>query len=287
MVSLTRAENGFLFVDAQYGTIPSTTSPSRRTRFPMENTTCFQSNCAMKEAAKKKTSSLLKNSNPLIEAVHCPDYLQRLLARNWTKKRCAKLALEPTTYWGIIIAGVRGRRKTRFPKDGMRWILREIAHHAFRAWGEAFCLLNDQAIAAQYPNQKEVQKILIVDLDVHQGNGTEIFKDNLRVYFFCTPEQKLPFSQREKWPWLSLGRWNKDTVYLKPLSHFTKVDWKSEAWVHFYLCESMWWQRINWGFRHDPCRCKANDQFVLETCLDQNIPVQCAWGCYLKTLKSS
>ena len=46
-------------------------------------------------------------------------------------------------------------------------------HHAFYDRGEAFCMLNDQAIAANYLINKGLSKrILIIDLDVHQGNGT-------------------------------------------------------------------------------------------------------------------
>ena len=61
-------------------------------------------------------------------------------------------------------------------------------HHAYSNRGEAFCLLNDQAIAAQYLlNKKLVKKILIIDLDVHQGNGTaEIFQKNANVFTFST-----------------------------------------------------------------------------------------------------
>src|SRR6056300_992868 len=57
-------------------------------------------------------------------------------------------------------------------------------HHAFSDRGEAFCLLNDQAIAAQYLlDTKKAKKILIIDLDVHQGNGTaSIFKTNPSVF---------------------------------------------------------------------------------------------------------
>src|SRR3978361_871735 len=51
-------------------------------------------------------------------------------------------------------------------------------HHAGSNWGEGFCMLNDQAMAANdLLNKKIVSKILIIDLDVHQGNGTaEIFQ---------------------------------------------------------------------------------------------------------------
>ncbi|HLR32117.1 MAG TPA: hypothetical protein VK074_06480, partial [Fodinibius sp.] len=53
-------------------------------------------------------------------------------------------------------------------------------HHAGSNWGEGFCLLNDQAIAAHYLwKYSGIKKILIIDLDVHQGNGTaDIFQNN-------------------------------------------------------------------------------------------------------------
>ena len=57
-------------------------------------------------------------------------------------------------------------------------------HHAFYDRGEAFCMLNDQAIAAKYLiNKKLAKKIMIIDLDVHQGNGTaSIFSTNREVF---------------------------------------------------------------------------------------------------------
>lgn len=59
-------------------------------------------------------------------------------------------------------------------------------HHAFTNRGEGFCLLNDIAIAAHYLlDQQKAKKILVVDLDVHQGNGTaEIFRGDDRAFTF-------------------------------------------------------------------------------------------------------
>lgn len=59
-------------------------------------------------------------------------------------------------------------------------------HHAFKDRGEGFCLLNDFAVAANYLlNKKKATKILIIDLDVHQGNGTaRIFQDETSVFTF-------------------------------------------------------------------------------------------------------
>ncbi len=59
-------------------------------------------------------------------------------------------------------------------------------HHAYTNRGEGFCLLNDIAIAAHYLlDQNLAQQILVVDLDVHQGNGTaEIMAEESRVFTF-------------------------------------------------------------------------------------------------------
>ena len=59
-------------------------------------------------------------------------------------------------------------------------------HHASANKAEGFCLLNDQAIASRYLlDNTKVSQILIIDLDVHQGNGTaQIFKNINNVYTF-------------------------------------------------------------------------------------------------------
>lgn len=59
-------------------------------------------------------------------------------------------------------------------------------HHAFADRGEGFCMLNDIATAANFLLKKDLaKKILIIDLDVHQGNGTaKLFEHELRVFTF-------------------------------------------------------------------------------------------------------
>ncbi len=59
-------------------------------------------------------------------------------------------------------------------------------HHAFTSHGEGFCLLNDFAVAANYLlHHQWANRILIIDLDVHQGNGTaKIFESEPRVFTF-------------------------------------------------------------------------------------------------------
>ncbi|HVI46636.1 MAG TPA: histone deacetylase [Chitinophaga sp.] len=59
-------------------------------------------------------------------------------------------------------------------------------HHAFADHGEGFCLLNDFGVAANHLlHQGKVKQVLIVDLDVHQGNGSAaLFNNNSQVFTF-------------------------------------------------------------------------------------------------------
>ncbi|MEY2918672.1 MAG: hypothetical protein RIS73_2386 [Bacteroidota bacterium] len=73
-------------------------------------------------------------------------------------------------------------------------------HHAFANRGEGFCMLNDMAVAANYLLHNQLaKKILIIDLDVHQGNGTaKIFEHDNRVFTFSTHGQhNYPFHKEK------------------------------------------------------------------------------------------
>jgi acetoin utilization deacetylase AcuC-like enzyme len=98
-------------------------------------------------------------------------------------------------------------------------------HHAFTNKGEGFCLLNDQAIAARYLlNEGSASKILIVDLDVHQGNGTaEIFKNEERVFTFSIHGANNYPLNKEKSDWdIPLPDGTEDSAYLNVLENALK-----------------------------------------------------------------
>src|SRR5256885_4224989 len=63
-------------------------------------------------------------------------------------------------------------------------------HHAFPNHGEGFCPFNDVAVAARVLQQRGVERIAIVDLDVHHGNGTAfVFESDPRVFTFSMHQQ--------------------------------------------------------------------------------------------------
>ncbi|MBT1701874.1 histone deacetylase family protein [Chryseosolibacter indicus] len=93
-------------------------------------------------------------------------------------------------------------------------------HHAFTNRGEGFCLLNDIAIAANYLlEQKQAERILVIDLDVHQGNGTaEIFKDEPRVFTFSMHgANNYPLIKEKSDLDIALADFTDDAFYLKTL----------------------------------------------------------------------
>jgi acetoin utilization deacetylase AcuC-like enzyme len=93
-------------------------------------------------------------------------------------------------------------------------------HHAFTNRGEGFCLLNDIAIAAHYlVDNKLASKILVVDLDVHQGNGTaEIFKNDARVFTFSMHgANNYPLHKEVSDLDIGLADYTDDAFYLKTL----------------------------------------------------------------------
>ena len=111
-----------------------------------------------------------------VEAVHSVDYLKRLKNLELTKKeqRTSGFIHNETLIkreW-TIMEGTRMAAELAI-KNNICFNIAGGTHHAFLDRGEGFCLLNDQVIAAHWLlTEKKVNKILILDLDVHQGNGT-------------------------------------------------------------------------------------------------------------------
>lgn len=156
-------------------------------------------------------------------------------------------------------------------------------HHAGSNWGEGFCLLNDQAIAANYLLNKNIAtSILIIDLDVHQGNGTaEIFKSNARVFTFSMHgDNNFPFRKEVSDLDIGLADGIKGDEYLEILAHNLKVVFeKSKPDFVFYLSGVDVLETDKLGkLALNSAACKKRDEMVFEKCISQNVPVQVSMG---------
>ncbi len=68
--------------------------------------------------------------------------------------------------------------------------LRPPGHHAEFITGQGFCIFNNIALMARYAQDAGYQKVLIIDFDVHHGNGTQdIFYDDSSIFYFSTHEK--------------------------------------------------------------------------------------------------
>ena len=164
-------------------------------------------------------------------------------------------------------------------------------HHAFHDRGEAFCMLNDQAIAANYLLKKKLcDKILIVDLDVHQGNGTaSIFKNNNNVFTLSFHgKNNYPFKKEISDLDISFEDGVGDFFYLKTLKEILpKVIQEFEPNFIFYLSGVDILENDKLGklcLSMEGCR--ERDKLVLDLCKTNKIPVQISMGGgYSKELK--
>jgi acetoin utilization deacetylase AcuC-like enzyme len=156
-------------------------------------------------------------------------------------------------------------------------------HHAFADRGEGFCLFNDIAIAANILLQnKAAGKILIIDLDVHQGNGTaSIFSEQPAIFTFSMHGEK-NYPTRKESSDLDIGLPDKteDAGYLKVLKETLPklIDQVNPEFI-FYLSGVDILDTDKLGrLSVSKNGCKERDRFVLQSCKDNNIPVAVSMG---------
>jgi len=156
-------------------------------------------------------------------------------------------------------------------------------HHAFTNRGEGFCLLNDIAIAANYLlHQKLVNRILVVDLDVHQGNGTaQIFQGDSSVFTFSMHgAHNYPLIKERSDLDIGLPDYTQDNFYLSLLDANLKnlIDQVQPDFI-FYQCGVDILDTDKLG-RLSVSRegCKQRDRLVLGAAKENKIPIVASMG---------
>jgi acetoin utilization deacetylase AcuC-like enzyme len=218
--------------------------------------------------------------------VHDPEYFFDLLNITLSQKEARKIGFplsEVLVAREMIIADGTIKASEFALKNGIAMNIAGGTHHAFSNRGEAFCMLNDQAVGARYLQQKGlVNKILIVDLDVHQGNGTaEIFKNDASVYTFSMHgKSNYPFIKEASDLDIPLKNNTKDDEYLSILKKtLPKLINQEKPDFIYYLCGVDVIETDKLGKLSLTIEgCKERDRFVLQTCNDFRIPVMCSMG---------
>lgn len=167
--------------------------------------------------------------------------------------------------------------------DGVSMNVAGGTHHAYSNKGEGFCLLNDQAIAANFLLRHNLaSRILIIDLDVHQGNGTaSIFNSEEKVFTFSMHAAGNIYSKKEKSDLdIELADNTSDQQYLQILEKNINEVWLTfqpdfvffQAGVDVLATDKLGKLALS----RDGC--KNRDKLILELCKSNKTPLVITMG---------
>ena len=211
--------------------------------------------------------------------VHTPEYLRDL----------ENLAFSPRTMFseipltrkivegyklfagGTILAGQKALEK------GMAIHLGGGFHHAFPSRGEGFCYINDVAVGIRrLKRDKLIEKALIVDCDLHQGNGTAfIFQEDRSVFTFSIHQENLyPVKEKSDLD-IGLPDFTGDEEYLAKLSSTLLQIWRNfEPDVVYYLAGADPYEDDQLGqLKLTKAGLKKRDNWVISKCLEKKVPL--------------
>ncbi len=228
--------------------------------------------------------------NPLTEAeilrTHDVQYWQKLKNQELSRKevRVIGFPMRPDLVWrGRHIANGTLQCAYFAQQHGVALNIAGGTHHAYANHGEGFCVFNDIAIAAtELIHQHNFQRILVIDLDVHQGNGTaHIFQNEPKVFTFSMHGAK-NYPQRKEASDLDIGLPDKtqDQAYLKVLQNtLPQLFEQVQPEMVFYLSgvDVLATDKLGrLGLSLDGC--KTRDRMVLEQCKKDQVPVAISMG---------
>jgi acetoin utilization deacetylase AcuC-like enzyme len=221
-----------------------------------------------------------------LELVHHPDYVQNYRQGTLDPKAQRRIGLpwSPalvkrtcTAVGGTILTAKLAL------EQGLACNTAGGTHHAFPDYGAGFCIFNDLAIATRVlQKQGRVNRVLILDLDVHQGDGTAwIFRDDPRVFTFSMHcQDNFPARKQASDLDVPLALGLEDEAYLHCLAQYLP-DLLTQVQPDLVLYDA----------GTDPHRddllgklalsntgIYKRDRYVLETCVKAGYPVACVIG---------
>ena len=225
-------------------------------------------------------------SHVLLEKAHSSEYVTAFCDGTLSEKAVRKIGLPWSealvTRTRTAVGGTYLTAKLALDR-GLACNLAGGTHHAFSDHGSGFRIFNDMAVVSQaLLDENAVRQILIIDLDVHQGDGTAaIFGDEARVFTFSMHcEKNFPFIKQKSDSDVSLPVGTPDAAYLGTLkNHLNKLLDEVRPDLVFYDAGV------------DPHRNDAlgklsltdaglfeRDKFVIQSCVDRKIPIATVIG---------
>ena len=216
---------------------------------------------------------------------HSQAYLNKLEGGTWQRHEQRKAGFpwspELILREKIIMEGTR-QCAAIAAEGGVALNVAGGTHHAFTDRAEGFCLLNDLVIAARYLIDSGMERVAIIDLDVHQGNGTaSMTHGDGRIFTFSMHgAHNYPLHKEKSSLDIELEDGTTDDRYLELLeSNLARIIEDFRPQVALYQCgvdvlASDKLGRLSLTMEG----CKQRDRLVLEACRDAGIGVACAMG---------
>lgn len=175
--------------------------------------------------------------------------------------------------------------------DGSAVHLAGGTHHAFPDHGQGFCVFNDVAVAIRLLQaERLIHRAVVIDLDVHQGNGTAaIFADDPAVFTFSMHgARNFPFTKCDGDLDIALPDGTMDEVYLAALREALESDLPfADADIVFYLAGADPFEHDRFGkLKLTKAGLAERDHLVFESCNRHGLPVTVVMaGGYAKTVE--
>ena len=264
-------------------------------RFPMEKYSLLRD--LVSTLATVELQEAPAASDTQILYAHDPQYLIDVIGGTLSPQTQKEIGFP----WSVQMVE-RSRRSTGATVAAAKTALQEgIAanlaggtHHAYRAMGSGFCVFNDSAIAAR-TLQKEVSshlKIAVIDLDVHQGNGTAaILQHDASIFTLSIHgENNFPFKKEQSDLDLGLPDGSDDRLYLDSLNKcLEELDFRFKADCIIYLAGADPHEGDRLGrLKLSKEGMRQRDEAVFQFALDRHLPVAFSMaGGYGKEINST
>ncbi len=214
--------------------------------------------------------------------VHSPEYVDRVITGTLDPREIRRIGLP----WSPELVE-RSRRSVggtiaashAAQGNGIGFNLAGGTHHAHREWGSGFCVFNDVAIAARELQTKgTIENILVLDCDVHQGDGTAaIFKGDDSVFTFSIHgERNFPFRKSVSNMDIGLPDGADDDAYLTALYGGLSAIFDGSNYFDFafYLAGADPYHRDTFGrLALTKPGLQERDRIVFNHCLEHRLPV--------------
>ncbi len=226
-----------------------------------------------------------------LERVHSAEYINRVKQCKLTAKESRRIGFPniPAMYErarhsvGGTVCATRSALQ-----NGLSIHLAGGTHHAHYDWGQGFCVFNDVMVASRMLQaETPIERIAIIDLDTHQGNGTAaLAESDPHIFTFSMHgARNFPFHKATSDLDVPLADGTEDAEYLEALEQsLWRVLTLARAEFVFYLSGADPYVKDRFGkLALTKAGLAARDRFVLETLHESGLPVAiCMGGGYAK-----